>query len=273
MGMMGTTTQATGINDSGQVVGFGNLPGVASDRAFVITGGVLAMIAPLGLASASNFAYAINNSGTVVGTSEIVAGGAREAFYTNSSGTAVALTGGTRNTAGNFQGSTTALAIDTNGDIAGFGDVGGSDHGFFAPDSGGPLIDLGTLGGATTSKALGVNDNSLVVGTSGGHAFLWGESEGMIDLNSLVSAANLAGWVLTEATGINDSNQISGEGYFDGVLHGFVLNPIPGQPLFSLPGTVPTPPAIVLSAVGLAIVGCWSRLRLRRGRSEDPAGV
>lgn len=273
----GTTTQANGINDSGQVVGSGNLPNGVGNRAFIITGGNLTMIAPLGggnpaTSSLANWANAISNTGTVVGSSELVSGGLQEAYYTDKNGTPQALT--TRNAAGNFQSSTTALAIDNNGDIVGSGTVGGAQHAFFASESAGPLVNLGTLGNATSSKALGVNDYGLVVGQSGGRAFLDGVGgPGLYDLNSLSISTDGSSWLLVEATGINDSDQISGEGYVNGVLHGFVLNPIPGQPIFSQPGTVPTPPALVLSAVGLAIAGGWSRWRLRRVRSEDPGAV
>ena len=147
---------------------------------------------------------------------------------------------------------------------------------------GGPLVDLGVLPGGTSSLANAVNDLANVVGevlygpSSPGQpnsrAFLWGASDGLFDLNTLISPGDQASWILTQATGINDSDQISGEGYLDGVLHGFVLTPIPGQPIFA-PAVqgVPEPPTLILSAVGLAIVAAWSRLR--RGRTGGRAAA
>lgn len=272
----GTTSQANGINGSGQVVGTGNVYEGANNRAFIYQGGVLTMIAPLGATNPAtsplaNWANGINNSGTVVGTSEVVAGGLQQAFYTGANGTPINLT--TRNSAGSFQGNMAGTAIANDGDIVGYGVVGTNNQAFYASASGGSLVDLGTLGSSLTSMALGVNDNALVVGTSGGQAFLWGQSEGMYSLSSLVDPAELSGWVLTEATGINDNDQISGEGYLDGVLHGFILTPIPGESPFTLPGTVPEPPALVLATVGLAIAWGWSRRRIRTGRTGAQAGA
>jgi len=54
------------------------------------------------------------------------------------------------------------------------------------------------------------------------HAFLWSGGS-MKDLNDLIPAGS--GWVLTEATGINDSGQIVGNGTLGGVERAFLLNP------------------------------------------------
>ena len=45
----------------------------------------------------------------------------------------------------------------------------------------------------------------------------------MKDLNKLIPAHS--GWILTEASGINDAGQIVGSGTFHGAQRGFVLNP------------------------------------------------
>ena len=94
-------------------------------------------------------------------------------------------------------------------------------------------------------------------------------SEGMYNLNSLISTSDQAKWVLTEATGINASDQISGTGFVGGVLHGFVLTPIAGESIFAVPSAVPTPTALLLSTMGLGFASGWARLRtLRPGRTE-----
>jgi len=84
----------------------------------------------------------------------------------------------------------------------------------------GKLTDLGTLSGASQSVAYGVNDLGLIVGTSGGHAFLdfWGS---MMDLNTLIPPNS--GWTVTEARGINDFGEIVGTGIHNGVQRGFLL--------------------------------------------------
>jgi probable HAF family extracellular repeat protein len=269
----GTFTQAVGINNSGTVVGTGDLPSGLS-RAFTSSGGTETIIDPLGSGSFTKGA-AINNNGVVVGTSEIVSGGLQRAFYTGPDGKAIDLT--TRNAAVGFSFNTAATGIDQNADIVGYGGVGGFNHAFFAAappglaTTGPALVDLGTLGGALSSQANGVNDGQLVVGTSGSRAFLWGGSEGMFDLNSLISTADEAHWSLTTATAINDANQITGTGYLDGVMHGFVLTPIEGQPIFSQPGIVPEPSSYLSLATGLAWLAVHARTRFRRGRSGGRA--
>jgi len=47
----------------------------------------------------------------------------------------------------------------------------------------------------------------------------------MQDLNNLIPAN--VGWVLQEATGINDLGQVSGYGTIGGQTHGFLLTPAP----------------------------------------------
>jgi probable HAF family extracellular repeat protein len=271
--MGGTYTQANGINSNGQVVGTGNI-GYGEARAFEIgtSGGTPTIINPLGNGS-SNVGNGINDSGTIVGSSQISPDGIVHAFYALQGGPAVDLI--LRNPGGNFSYNTYGMAIDTNGDIAGYGDVGNSEHAFYAPASGGPMIDLGVLAGTLSSKGLALNDNALVVGAStlgssspgqpGSLAFLWGASNAMVDLNTLIPTSSQANWVLISATGINDNDQITGVGLYNGVLTGFILNPIAGESIFDPPGSVPEPPAAVLAAMGLAIVAAWSRIR--RGRT------
>ena len=142
-----------------------------------------------------------------------------------------------------------------------------------------PVIDLGVLSGFTSSYAYGVNSGSQVVGKldDGGAdptAFLYDPTRGMVDLRSLLSTADQATWSsLTTATAINDGDQITGQGIIDGQLHAFELTPVANQGLFT-PATsaVPAPPALVLSALGIAIAAAWSRL-VRPGRSSGPAAA
>jgi len=65
---LGADSYAYGINDSGQVVGWANAPTLASAHAFLYSGGTLTDLGAL-IASGSSTAYAINNSGVIVGKS------------------------------------------------------------------------------------------------------------------------------------------------------------------------------------------------------------
>jgi probable HAF family extracellular repeat protein len=104
----------------------------------------------------------------------------------------------------------------------------------------GKMTDLGTLTGDTSSAAVRINLFGQVIGNSGntdaldfangvapfeeiGRPFLWTESEGMRDLNTLVPLTS--GWVLTSASDINIWGQIVGSGTRNGQPHGFLLTP------------------------------------------------
>jgi hypothetical protein len=55
------------------------------------------------------------------------------------------------------------------------------------------------------------------------HAALFRRGAPVVDLNRSIPARS--GWVLTEATAINDAGQIVGYGAFRGPNHGFLLTP------------------------------------------------
>jgi probable HAF family extracellular repeat protein len=113
----------------------------------------------------------------------------------------------------------------------------------------GGILDLGTLPGDAFSTASNINFFGRVIGSSGntvgtqgaggpggawyeglfgpleviGRPFIWTQSSGMQDLNTLISASS--GWVLNSATGINIWGQIVGSGTLNGQSHGFLLTP------------------------------------------------
>jgi probable HAF family extracellular repeat protein len=95
------------------------------------------------------------------------------------------------------------------------------------------MTDLKTLGGYT-SFANGINDVDQVVGasqyqkknaTGPRHAFLW-QNGTMTDMNTLLPRKS--GWVLTNATTINNDGQIVGSGTIGGQSHAFLM--VPGAP-------------------------------------------
>jgi probable HAF family extracellular repeat protein len=108
----------------------------------------------------------------------------------------------------------------------------GPEHAFLSGPGGGPLQDLGTLGG-TSSSATAVNDSGQVVGYSliasvAVHAFLYSGGQ-MLDLNSLVAPGS--GFTLVQANGISDTGYITGYGTApDGQTHAFLLTPVTAVP-------------------------------------------
>ena len=88
----------------------------------------------------------------------------------------------------------------------------------------GRMEDLGTLQGIS-SEAFGINNLGQVVGqfvTSQGESrAFWRHGWTAIDLNTLIPTGS--GWVLKEATSINDAGQICGTGEFHGAVRGFML--------------------------------------------------
>lgn len=89
----------------------------------------------------------------------------------------------------------------------------------------GQVIDLGTLGGGN-SQALAINNHDVVVGDSGGAAFVYKNGR-MVNLNHALDPDTGAGWRLVSAVNINDRGQIAAiatRGSFDD--HVVLLTPM-----------------------------------------------
>ncbi len=254
-------TEAWGMNDAGDIVGFSYTP--AGDlRAFRSVGGVMTDLGTLG--GDDSLARGVNNLGVVVGLAKTAANAINYAAFRWESGVMTNL--------GTLAGGAGAVAYDINtaGQIVGgSGVAGGNFHAFLY--SAGTMTDLGTLGG-TQSWGNAINDNGMVVGASNlasgsGHAFLWTSVGGMVDLGTfggpfssaqdvnnvgqIVGSADIAsgssrafvydavngmqnlndligdgtGWVLTSTIGINDDGQIAGTGQHNGETRAFLLTP------------------------------------------------
>jgi probable HAF family extracellular repeat protein len=183
----GLNTQATGINDSGQIIG--GISGV-----FVVTGGTQTFLpVPAGFIVCEP--VAINNNGQVLGNCEVQnqVNDWHGTVWTNGTPTVLPTLGGTLAT------STTALplaaAINNNGQVTGTAVTSsGALDGFLWSD--GTMSDLGPA-----FSPAAINDNGVIVGGQ------FVDSDGTLqNLNNLIPAGS--GYQIQSATGINDNGQI-----------------------------------------------------------------
>ena len=153
---------------------------------------------------------------------------------------------------GNYIGAT---SINASGQVTGGSIKADGSYSAFVTNTNGRMIDLGTLGGIYNygSQGSSINASGQVVGYSYGygserHAFIT-DNGTMIDLNSVLGS-NTTGWILNEATGINDSSHIVGNGIHNGEQRAFLLTPV---------SDVPVPAAVWLFTGGLGLLAFTNR--------------
>jgi probable HAF family extracellular repeat protein len=191
-GMGGSSSTAFAINADGTVVGWASTP-TGADQAFVSTNG--GALQKLSTPSASDsFAYGINASGAMAGTS-YVNGQPHALIWTGSA--LVDLGAGTYGT-----------GINDAGTI-----VGGNGNAFAYAK--GALQDLGTLPGGDSSAAYGINDAGTVVGygtlASGiCRGFIWTSDGGMTEIGTFGGANSYANAINGSGEVVGESNLASG---------------------------------------------------------------
>jgi probable HAF family extracellular repeat protein len=211
------TTQAYGINTSGQIVGTYSL-GPHKDYGFLYSGGTYATL--IDPASAQEtFAEGINDGGQVVGFYLDASGTRRHGFLYN--GTAYATIDDSFGING-----TTAEGINNAGQIVGFFlDSTRKSHGFLF--SGGSYFTIDGPSGAQSDYTSGLNNAGQIVGAyydanGVSHGFIFYRNNYTILDDPLASTAGGGG---TQALGINDAGQVVGQ-YLasDGLFHGFLYS-------------------------------------------------
>ena len=233
---------ATGISDSGRIVGFLQSGDRLTTRGFFSdTPGNMTVMATLG--GKNSQANGVNASGMIVGTSDTSTSGQSHAFRTSTDGFNLIDLGGAGSSSGN--------AINNAGHVVGaIGSNGQSNgtHAFLAtvPNA---FVDLGVLNGMDSSVAFAINNKDMIVGKSslsssgGSNAFVVfdpSKPNSMVNLNTLIDPRS--GWILNSAMGINDQGDITGTGRFQGQDRAYLLI----HPL-----AVPEPSVLILSTLGL----------------------
>jgi probable HAF family extracellular repeat protein len=223
----GDRSEAFAINNHGVIVGDarnGDSATFGFGQAFTYSGGTMTALGTLPGGLGSN-AYAINKPGLIGGSSYEGPFTVPEYPFH-----AVLFSGGSVN----------KLGVSDIGDSAVYGlndlgqAVGGlpstelahASHAFLYDH--GALTDLGVLDltAPDDSIALDINNHGQIVGRAavtidpdhyGYHGFLW-TGAGLVDLNTLIDPTS--GWVITDASGINDAQQIAATACLGGVITG-----------------------------------------------------
>jgi probable HAF family extracellular repeat protein len=197
-------SQASGINNSGEVVGTGYLNSFTF-HAFLYSSGKMTDLGPAGAFQAN--AYAINTSGQIVGTYALNSGASGTFLYTN--GTMTTLPEPNTSSVGY------GYAINDSGEIAGFLFTDSQYHA--AKFSNGAWTDLGVLTGGLQNEAKAINASGQIVGTSvfpstykpfkaGKHVPFISTAGGLVNLNTLIPSGTA--FTLTDAVAINASGEI-----------------------------------------------------------------
>jgi probable HAF family extracellular repeat protein len=306
----GDSSNATRMNDLGQVIGWATSSAPSGAPGFIYSGGTIAPVNGPGITSVSG----INNAGTITGTAWVPGAGPDGQYHAYTlSGSAftdlgtvpgrIESHGVAINDAGHVAGSTAPPdsgppnwplnpMLYRNGVMTDLGEGASSGPwsaanainaydqvvgslGVDLPGSsdlyptlaflwqGGALKTIGSFGAGLSSWAADINNLGWIVGggqvgqVGDGHGFLYRDGK-FIDLNSLVDPAS--GWVIEDATAINDLGQIAGKACMGGTCYAVRLDLVSAVPE---PASFP----MLLGGSGLfALLGVLRRpARRRRG--------
>jgi len=209
----GLSSDATGINSTGQVVGY-STGSNGQPQAFLYSGGSMQGLGTFSPSQSCSVATGINSAGQIVGYTQSSYGagyGAGPSYgfiYSGGTVTQIPSLGGVAYTFGN--------AINNAGQVAGLSLVSNSDVTDAYLYSGGTTTDLGNLSGGPGgySDGYGINDHTQIVGNSTvpnsngrERAFLW-QNGTMSDLGDLYGGSANA-W----AYSINNLGQAVGDSW------------------------------------------------------------
>lgn len=196
---------ANAVNDVGEAVGESELATGQGFGALWKSGAVVALM-PLAAYPEGSYAAGINDYGWIVGISDGAArNSARATLWVNGAPTALPTS--------TF--ASTAVAINNAGEVVGWSSTSqttaGPTHGTLWDVRNGTTVDLGTLPGATESRAEGINGLGQIVGYSetageqAQHPVLW-EDGSITDLGLPTGSGAVNGVALS----INNGGQIVG---------------------------------------------------------------
>ncbi len=151
----GPNSRALAINNSGRIVGWSELPSGAKRAAIFYTNGNVLNLGTTGATTTWSAAYAVNDSGVVVGASGTSTTDTVAFIYTNGANTDL----NTRIPATSGWALQAATGINNAGKITGYGLIGGQTHAFLlspstGPSTGGGSATTGSLCGAGTGLPL-----------------------------------------------------------------------------------------------------------------------
>lgn len=261
----GSYSNAYDIDNHGVIVGTSALPGAPNDlfrEAFRYAGGSMTGLGTLPGGVGSD-AFAINNKGLIGGASF-----EGDVTFPEYPFHAVLYRGGGVDPLGVSEfGDSAVYGLNDRGQAVGGMSNLSSPHGShaFLYDHG-AILDLGVLDAMQDdSIALGINNHGQVVGYSfvsidpshyGSHAFLYDRDGGIVDLNALIDPTS--GWVITDASGINDAQQIAATACRGGVIGECYAVRL------DLVSAVPEPGGWSMLALGLGAIGLSRAARRRR---------
>ena len=224
-------TAPTGINSSGQIVGYTNPP----LSGFLYNQGVFTNFGTFFVPTG------INDSGQIVG-GRAAGSCSAAALYQNGLLTPIGTLGGS---------CSNASGINAHGNVVGGSTLSnGTYHPFFY--SNGTMLDLlantaasNQEGGTTALNKFDQAVGSYSYGLTNSQLLYWDPMSGAKRLNLGEE------WTNVSANDINDAGQIVGEGMWGGVYRAFILTPDSDGTITADPITVPEASCLVLLAIGL----------------------